>query len=98
MDIVASLGVLYVTVPDVTGRPRDAAETAISATGLTLGEILEANIDLYPSGQIFLQSPSPGETAIHDAPMDLSVYIGGWTGVDETPHPWRRWSRMNSRG
>ncbi len=84
MDIVG-LGVLYVTVPDVTGRPRAAAETAIAATGLTLGEIIEADIDLYPSGQVFLQSPSPGEAAIHDAPMDLSVSLGVWTSEDETP-------------
>ncbi len=54
MDIVG-LGVLYVTVPDVTGMPRAAAETAIAPTGLTFGEIIEANIDLYPSGQVFLQ-------------------------------------------
>ncbi len=95
MEIVVSLGVLYVTIPDVTGMPPPAAETGITAPGLTHGEIIETYIDLYLSGQVFLQSPSPGETAIHDAPMDLSISLA--SGPARTKHLQRRSPRINPR-
>ncbi|MCP4708351.1 MAG: hypothetical protein GY869_06985 [Planctomycetes bacterium] len=36
------------------------AKTAITSAGLTLVEIIKAYIDLFPSGHVFLQNPSPG--------------------------------------
>ncbi|MCP4668545.1 MAG: PASTA domain-containing protein, partial [Deltaproteobacteria bacterium] len=80
VDIVVSLGVSYVTVPDVTGMLRPDAETAIASAGLTLGQIIETYIDLYPENQVFLQYPPPDLTVVHHTPMDLSVSLGVWTG------------------
>ncbi len=56
VDIVVSLDVLNAAAPDVTGAPRVAAAAAIVAAGLTLGKIIEACIDFYPSGHVFLQN------------------------------------------
>ncbi len=85
VNIVVSLGIRYVTVPDVTGMTRTDAEAAIASAGLAPGAVTGDYIDLYPAEQVFLQNPSPGESVVHDTPLDISVSLGIWTGVDETP-------------
>jgi serine/threonine-protein kinase len=82
VDLVVSLGVEIVTVPDVVGLDQGTAETTITSVGLTVGNITGEYIDIVPQGEVKTQSPAPGTTINAGSPVNIHVSLGVWTGVD----------------
>ncbi|MDA3895089.1 MAG: PASTA domain-containing protein [Desulfobacteraceae bacterium] len=86
VDLVVSLGVPKVEVPDLTGMSQTDAESAILATGhLIVGDLAEVYISSQPAGQVFSQTPLPGMMVPYDTPVDMNISLGAWGGTDETP-------------
>ncbi len=51
-----------VTVPDLAGKDQVTAEAAITAAGLTVGNVTEDFSDTVPKGQVMSQTPAAGTT------------------------------------
>jgi RHS repeat-associated protein len=65
-----------VTVPNVVGTPQISAESAITGTGLTVGNITQAHSATVPAGNVISQSPAGGSTAYEGSYVDLTVSLG----------------------
>ena len=76
VNLVVSLGVAQVTVPDVVGQPLAAAETAIVNADLVVGTVDTANSDTVPAGSVISQDPAGGSTVDTGAAVNLVVSIG----------------------
>jgi len=72
VDIVVSTGVV---VPDVTGTAQAAAEAALIAASLTVGNVTTAFNPSVPIGDVISQNPSGGASADPGAPVDLVVSV-----------------------
>ncbi len=76
VDLVVSLGVQMVTVPDVVGMAQATAESTITAAVLTVGTVTTAYSPTVPVGDVISQSPTAGASVVHDSPVDLVVSDG----------------------
>jgi len=78
VDLVVSLGPAPVetAVPAVTGLDQPAAEAAIAAAGLALGELTESYSDAVAAGFIISQSLAAGAPAVVGDAVDLAVSLG----------------------
>lgn len=65
-----------VTVPEVRGYTQEAAQEALSAVGLKVGNVEEGYSDEYPIGQVYYQSYAPGGNVMDGTAVDLKVSIG----------------------
>ena len=63
VDFVLSEGALRVTVPDVTGLSRSAAQSALQRAGVSAGAISEVSDANTPSGHVVRQDP-PGNMGV----------------------------------
>ncbi|GJL57656.1 MAG: hypothetical protein NPIRA03_05130 [Nitrospirales bacterium] len=63
-------------VPDVVGLTQDAAETAITSGGLTLGTITSATSTTVPAGTVINQSPEAGVNVAPGTAVTLVVSLG----------------------
>ncbi len=63
-------------VPNVIGTSRNTAETIITSTDLTVGDITELCSDDYPSGYVIDQNPSAGTTVEIGNSVSLWVSTG----------------------
>jgi RHS repeat-associated protein len=76
VDLVISLGPVMVAVPNVVGMNQTAAESAITAAGLAIGLITQANNPTIPVGIVISQSPAGGSSVPLGSPVSLVVSIG----------------------
>jgi len=82
VDLVVSLGVQMVTVPDVVGLAQATAETIITGATLTVGNVTTATSETVPEGDVISQSPTAGASVVHDSAVDIVVSLG------DTPMEW----------
>ncbi|MCF7954780.1 MAG: DUF6288 domain-containing protein [Phycisphaerae bacterium] len=76
VDIVVSLGVEMVTVPNVVGQAQATAEANIIAAQLVVGTVTTAYSDTVPAGDVISQNPTGGASVVHDSAVDLVVSLG----------------------
>ena len=79
VNLVVSLGPAptdTVTVPDVTGAERGAAESALVAAGLVLGTVTETYSDTVPAGRVISQSPVAGLEVPNGTTVTLVISLG----------------------
>ena len=76
VDLVVSLGVEPVLVPDVVNQPQAAAEAAIVAATLAVGNVTSAYSDTVAAGNVISQNPIGGASALPGTPVDLVVSLG----------------------
>ena len=65
-----------VSVPNVVGMAQAAAESAITAAGLTVGTISHANSATVPAGDVISQNPAAGATLAENSFVDLVISTG----------------------
>ena len=63
------------TVPNVVGQMQSAAQSAITAAGLTVGTVTSTN-NAAPSGQVISQSPIGGSSAVAGSAVAITVSLG----------------------
>ncbi len=83
VNLVISLGPQpsnTLTVPDLTGLSRTAAEAAITAAGLIVGVVTEAYSDTVPAGFVMSQSPAAGAETQPGAAVNFVVSLGVQSG------------------
>ena len=71
-----SLGVEQQTIPELAGLEQDAAETALTDTDLTLGEVNEEYSETVPAGQIIACDPEAGTEVDHGSQVNITVSLG----------------------
>ena len=87
VDLVVSLGVEPVLVPDVVNQTQAAAEAAIVATTLTVGNVTTAYSPTVTAGNVISQNPIGGASALPGTPVDLVVSLE--VGSEDTKPPSR---------
>ena len=76
VDLVVSLGVQPVSVPNVVGLTQATAEAAIEAAGLVVGTVTTAYDATVPAGNVISQNPAGGTSAVPGTAVDLVVSLG----------------------
>jgi len=76
VNLVVSLGQQMVTVPNVVGMEQSAAESAITAASLTVGNITEQYSDTVPAGHVISQDPIAGTSVPINSSVNLVVSLG----------------------
>lgn len=71
------LGKKKVKVPDILGKTRSQAESALKAEGLSLGNVTEEESDEYDEGDVMEQNPSSGTKVDEGSSVDIVVSKGG---------------------
>jgi len=74
VDLVVSSG--PVSVPNVVGMTLEAAEAAITSSGLIVGTVTQECSVTVPAGQVISQDPGAGTEVCPPAPVDLVVSSG----------------------
>jgi beta-lactam-binding protein with PASTA domain len=77
--LVISTGVANLTVPDVVGLTRVAAQDAIVAAGLTVGTVVETSSESVPAGRVISQDPGGGASVAPGSGVALTVSTGPGT-------------------
>ena len=80
VDLVVSLGPANVAVPNVTGQTQGAAQSAITAAGLTVGNVTQQNDNAVPAGSVISQDPTAGTQVAPGSAVDLVVSLGPVSG------------------
>ena len=65
-----------VTVPSVVGKDENAAKSAITAAGLTVGTVSEASSDTVESGLVISQSPSTNSETESNGKVNIVLSSG----------------------
>ena len=82
VSVVVSGGPAQVHVPDLTGQPQAAAESALTNAGLAVGTVTDQSSTKEPTGSVLSQSPSGGSSVrsgqavslvIAQAPKEVTV-------------------------
>jgi len=82
VDLEVSSGPSQVTVPDVVGNTRSAAETLLKNAGLTVGPVKSQHTDEFPNGAVSSTIPAAGALIAAGAPVALELSSGpepNWT-------------------
>ena len=82
VDIVVSLGVLMVSVPDVVGATQASAEASITAALLTVGNVTTEYNASIAAGLVISQSPSGGTSVASETAVDILVSLGSEPAVN----------------
>ena len=87
VSIVKSLGssTVEVTVPDIVGMERTAAEAALVAAGLTVGEVGYESSPTVPVDRVIRQEPAAGNTVPEGTPVNFTVSLGSGTTQRTVP-------------
>ena len=72
----SAAGTTGISVPKITGQTEEAARAALTAAGLTAGNVTSAHSDTVPEGQIISQSPAEGSAAEEGAAVDFIISSG----------------------
>ena len=76
VTVVVSQGVEQFAVPAVVGSSQDDAESALTGTGLAVGEIRQEFSEDVAEGDVIRADPGVGTLVDHDAPVALVVSQG----------------------
>ncbi|WP_167145917.1 Stk1 family PASTA domain-containing Ser/Thr kinase [Actinomyces sp. ZJ308] len=76
VTVVISRGVETKTVPDVVGKTKDQASSAIKAAGLTLGDVTEEYSASVASGKVISSDPKAGKVIEHTSRISIVVSKG----------------------
>jgi autotransporter-associated beta strand protein len=76
VDLVISLGPLMTTVPNVVGLTESAAETALTAANLVIGNVTTGHHATAPAGEVISQNPTGGASVAQGSSVDLLVSLG----------------------
>jgi RHS repeat-associated protein len=76
VDLVISMGVEQVEVPNLLGLLQDAAEAQITASRLSLGQISTASSQSVPKGHVISQTPGAGQQAALASTVDIVISDG----------------------
>ena len=76
VDVVFDTEVAPVLVPDVVNQTQAAAEAAIVAATLTVGNVTTAQSDTVPAGSVISQNPAGGASVLPGTAVDLVVSLG----------------------
>ena len=76
VNIVVSTGPQQVAVPNVIGDPQTAAASAITAAGLTIGNVTTANSGTVPAGDVVRESPSAATSVNIGSAVNLVISTG----------------------
>ena len=76
IDLVISVGPVGIAVPNVVGLPQADAAAAIVAAGLTVGNVVLANSNTVPEGNVIGQNPVAAVLAAPGSAVDLIVSSG----------------------
>ncbi|HEG42640.1 MAG TPA: PASTA domain-containing protein, partial [Phycisphaerales bacterium] len=76
VNLVISLGVQMVTVPDVVGLTQVVAGTTLTAAQLSTGTVTTAYSDTVATGLVISQSPIATTSVVHDTTVDIEVSLG----------------------
>jgi hypothetical protein len=87
VNLVVSLGLAFVTVPDVVGLPQAAAEEAIVGANLGIGMVATAMSTTVPAGAVISQTPVAGEEVPPQSAVNLVVSSGSEPICDVAPDP-----------
>lgn len=89
VELTLSLGKERYDVPQLSGKTEAAAQEALRATNLGVGDTTKRWSDTAPAGTVIRTSPGAGTTLRPDAPVDLVVSRGpkpvtlkNWVGKD----------------
>ena len=73
VTVNVSSGPMQVRVPDVTGQPQAAAESALTAAGLSVGTVTTQVSSKQSPGSVLSQSPSAGTSLRGGQAVDLVI-------------------------
>jgi len=76
IEVVLSLGVEMVEVPDVVGRTLEDASFILKSEGLNLGEVGKVNDAEVPEGVVVAQSPESGKRIKLGQRVDIAISSG----------------------
>ena len=76
IDLVVSLGLESVAVPDVVGQTQAGAEATILAANLVVGTINTEHSDSVPAGTVIRHNPAAGTSVAGGSAVDLVVSLG----------------------
>lgn len=76
VDLVVSQGPEPSAVPDVLGKPQEAAESDIIAAGFLLGRVVPGYSETAPEGIVIGQTPAPGALMPPGTPVNLVISQG----------------------
>ena len=76
VDLLVSTGPVIVTVPSVEGSSQATAESAITAAGLSVGNVTTTSSDTVAAGNVISQTPAGGSNAEEGTSVDLVVSTG----------------------
>jgi len=76
VDIVVSLGIEMVTVPDVVGLTQAPAEASIVAAGLDVGSVTTLFSETVPEGDVISQNPTSGSSVEIGSNVHFVVSLG----------------------
>jgi RHS repeat-associated protein len=75
-QVVISANPRMVSVPDVVGMTRSAAEAAIQSARLVIGAITTEHSETVPEGSVISQQPAAGTSVVEDSSVNLTVSLG----------------------
>ncbi len=76
VEIVVSLGILLLQVPDVVGTPEEEALATLVDAGFPVGQVNRPYDQEVPKGDVVATNPPGGETVPHNRPIDVAVSDG----------------------
>lgn len=74
--VIVSLGPERFSVPVLTGLTETEAREALTAAGLSVGDIRSTWDDLVPAGEVISSTPGAGEALKADSPVSLVISQG----------------------
>ncbi len=84
-SISVSSATTTVSVPNLTGLSRKAAESAITSVKLTIGAVTFQRSDTVASGNVIQMTPSAGTVVEQATPVSLLVSLGKDNGLPPDP-------------
>ena len=76
VNLMVSLGVTPVTVPNVVGLSQTAAQQALTTAGLTVGTVSQVYNNSVPAGNVVSQTPTAGNGVAPNTAVSLVVSRG----------------------
>jgi RHS repeat-associated protein len=81
VDIVVSLGIQPVSVPQLVGLPQVDAETSISGANLVLGTLTTQYSPVIAAGLVISQTPAAGTSVSPGSAVDIVISLGPEPGI-----------------
>ena len=76
VEIIVSLGILLLEVPDITGMPESDALAALDDADMRIGEITRPYDMEVPEGSVVSTTPAAGQVVPHNQPITVAVSQG----------------------